>query len=92
MKFKEKISVYDKDNITDKTIKAIEKYTKMDNFFPDYITKISEAAGALCTWVRSIEEYAKALKIVKPKKQRLEAAEEKLRRSQEALDKLEAEF
>ena len=33
IKFIEKIMFYDKDNMGDKTIKAIEKYTKMDNFY-----------------------------------------------------------
>lgn len=69
-KFVEKIMKFDKDNIPQKTLKAIEKYTKMENFDPNYVSKISSAAGALCTWVRSLEDYAKALKVVAPKREK----------------------
>jgi hypothetical protein len=39
------------------------------------VQKISFAAGALCQWVRSIEDYAKALKIVAPKREKKAYAE-----------------
>jgi hypothetical protein len=34
------------------------------------------AAGALCMWVRSLEDFSKALKVVAPKRQRKLYAEE----------------
>jgi hypothetical protein len=37
---------------------------------------ISKAAGALCMWVRSLEDYAKALKVVGPKRDKKAYAEE----------------
>jgi dynein heavy chain len=48
----------------------------MDNFQPHLMIKVSMAAGALCMWVRSIEDYAKALKVVGPKRDRKLLAEE----------------
>jgi dynein heavy chain len=59
-------------------LKKIEKYTKKETFDPVSIKKVSEAAGALCIWVRSMEDYAKALKIVGPKRQKKQYAEEQL--------------
>ena len=50
------------------------------------------AAGALCMWVRSLEDYAKALKVVGPKRDKKAYAEEQLRKKIEYLQKLESEF
>lgn len=78
--------------ITPTILKKIEKYTKMDNFQPHYVMKISQAAGALCLWVRSLEDYAKALKIVGPKRAKKAAAEEALAKKVAFLNSLEVEF
>jgi ribosomal protein S2 len=40
----------------------------------------SAAAAALCTWVRAIEDYAKCLKIVNPKREKKAVAEANLAR------------
>lgn len=67
---------FDKESISQATLKKIEKYTKQENFQPGYVSKISMAAGALCMWVRSLEDFSKALKVVAPKRQRKLYAEE----------------
>jgi dynein heavy chain len=59
---------FNKDDISQKTLKRIESYTKEPTFTPEYMTNKSAAAGALCKWVRAIEDYAKCLKIVEPKR------------------------
>lgn len=74
-KFIDRIMQYDKENIPQKILKKLETYTKMENFLPEYMTAKSVAAGALCLWVRSVEDYAKALKIVAPKREKKAAAE-----------------
>ena len=56
-------------------MKKIEKYTKQDNFLPQILMQKSVVAGALCAWVRSVEEYHKALKIVRQKIAQKETAE-----------------
>ena len=91
-KFVEMIMGFDKENIPQKTMKAIEKYTKQENFNPAYVKEKSIAAGSLCLWVRSIEDYAKALKVVGPKREKKAYAEEQLRKKIEYLNKLESEF
>lgn len=90
--FIKKVMEYDKENISQVILKKIEKYTRMDNFKPEHVTKISQAAGALCSWVRSLEDYSKALKVVAPKRAKKAFAEEQLRKKMAILEELEAEF
>ena len=90
--FVKKISEFDKEHISQKKLQNIEKYTKKDIFDPDIIGKKSQAAGVLCLWVRSMEDYSKALKIVRPKRQKLEVLETKLREKMAELKALEDEF
>jgi dynein heavy chain len=52
----------------------------------------SVAAAALCTWVKAIEEYAQALKVVNPKKAKMEAAMAKVAAMVEALQELEDKY
>ena len=73
-------------------MKKIEKYTKKEEFDLMYIQKKLEAAGALWIWVRSMEDYAKALKVVCPKRQKKAFAEEQLAKKIEYLNKLEVSF
>lgn len=74
--FIKKVTEFEKDSINAATLKKIEGFTKRDDFDVVTITGISKAAGALCLWVRSLEDYSKALKIVAPKRQRKAYAEE----------------
>lgn len=83
---------FDKDNIPQKKLTAIERYTKKENFAPEYIKSKSLAAGVLCLWVRSMEDYSKALKIVRPKRQKKEFAEAELARRLEELRLMQEEY
>jgi dynein heavy chain len=91
-KFVDIIMQFDKESIPQKTLKAIEKYTKQENFNPVFVEGKSMAAGKLCLWVRSIEDYAKALKVVGPKREKKQYAEEQLKKKIEYLNKLETDF
>ena len=83
---------FDKENIPQSTLKKIEKYTKMENFQQHHVSKVSLAAGALCCWVRSLEDYSKALKIVEPKRRKKQVAEELLKAKIKELTELEDAF
>ena len=85
MNFLEKLQDYDKDNISDKTIKGIQKYIKKDTFLPDIVGKVSKAAKSLCMWVRAMDTYSRVAKTVGPKKEALRGATEKLKESQAML-------
>lgn len=50
---------FDKNHITEKTLRKIATYTTNDEFMPDKVGIVSLAAKSLCMWVRAIEKYAK---------------------------------
>lgn len=52
---------------------------------PELMNKKSAAAGALCIWVRAIEDYAKCLKIVNPKREKKAQAEARVAKLNEDL-------
>jgi len=90
--FVKKVMEFDIDNIPAAILKKVEKYTKMESFQPLIVGKVSTAAACLCQWVRSIEDYSKALKIVAPKRAKKEYALEQLRKKIEYLKTLEDDF
>ena len=90
--FVKKVMEFDIDNIPAAILKKVEKYTKMESFQPMIVGKVSTAAACLCQWVRSIEDYSKALKIVAPKRAKKEYALEQLRKKIEYLKTLEDDF
>ena len=85
MSFLENLQNYDKDNIEEKKIKAIQKYIKKDTFMPDVVGKVSKAAKSLCMWARAMDTYARVAKTVEPKKIKLKQASEQLAESQSML-------
>lgn len=60
-KFMNRILEFDMDNISASVINRIQTFTSKDDFLPSVMKKSSEMAGILCLWVRSVEEYHKAL-------------------------------
>ncbi|CAK1600591.1 unnamed protein product [Parnassius mnemosyne] len=90
--FLDRLRDFDKDNISDKTLKKIGTYTAKPDFDPEIVGTVSLAAKSLCLWVRAIEKYGKVYKIVKPKKERLEEALESLRMKQQILAEARAKL
>nr|XP_049696661.1 dynein axonemal heavy chain 2 [Helicoverpa armigera] len=90
--FLDRLRDFDKDNISDKTLKKIGTYTVKPDFDPEIVGTVSSAAKSLCLWVRAIEKYGKIFKIVKPKKERLEEALESLRMKQQILAEARAKL
>lgn len=60
--FLKDLKEFDKNHITDKTMKKIAVYTGNEEFVPDKIGIVSLAAKSLCMWVIAIEKYAKVWK------------------------------
>lgn len=50
---------FDKDHISDKTLKTIGKYTANPDFEPVKVGIVSIAAKSLCMWVIAMEKYGK---------------------------------
>lgn len=55
-------------------------------FNPERIHTVSTACEGLCKWVRAMEVYDRVIKIVAPKKARLEEAEAELAAQMETLN------
>jgi len=62
--FLRRIKDFDKDNITDATLRKIGKYVSDPNFTPKLVQNVSMAAGALCQWVHAIKVYAEVYRKV----------------------------
>ncbi|KAF3707583.1 Dynein heavy chain 3, axonemal Axonemal beta dynein heavy chain 3 [Channa argus] len=79
LKFLESLKAYDKDNIPAPYIKRIrEKFIDNPDFQPSVIKNVSSACEGLCKWVRAMEVYERVARVVAPKKERLNLAEEEL--------------
>lgn len=90
--FKKDLMDFDKDNINDKTLKGVQRFTKLEKFNATHMDKISAAASAMCVWVKAVEEYAQALKVVKPKLEKKNAAIAKVAAMVAELDAMEAKY
>jgi len=58
VEFLRRIKHFDKDNITDATLRKMQKCTKDPNFTPKLVQNVSMAAAALCQWVHAMKIYA----------------------------------
>ena len=91
-KFMDKIKGIDKDNLTETTMKKIEAFTKQDQFHPSILRLKSVVAEKLCIWVKAVEDYHKALKIVRPKAEKRDQALAKLKQLEDSLATMQAEY
>ena len=73
--FLESLGKYDKDNISEKKVKVLQKYINNPEFLPELVAKKSNAAKSLCMWVRAMDVYARVAKNVEPKKKALADAQ-----------------
>ncbi|XP_043248669.1 dynein axonemal heavy chain 6 [Colletes gigas] len=85
MRFLDRLIAYPKDDISDKLLQKLQEYVKHPEFRPDLVARQSKACRSLCIWVRAMDGYAKIYRVVEPKRQRLNLAEEELRAIEEVL-------
>ncbi|VVC38423.1 Dynein heavy chain, coiled coil stalk,P-loop containing nucleoside triphosphate hydrolase,Dynein heavy [Cinara cedri] len=73
--FLQKLKDYDKDNIPVHIMAEIRKtYIPDPNFKPSIIAKASSAAKGLCQWIIALNMYDEVVKVVAPKKAKLDIA------------------
>lgn len=60
--FLDQLKGFDKNHVTDKTLKRIGTYTSDPELEPDKVGVVSFACKSLSLWVRAIEKYAKIYK------------------------------
>eukprot|EP01028_Stygiella_incarcerata_P004265 TRINITY_DN1920_c0_g2_i1.p1 TRINITY_DN1920_c0_g2~~TRINITY_DN1920_c0_g2_i1.p1 ORF type:complete len:4143 (+),score=1128.32 TRINITY_DN1920_c0_g2_i1:148-12576(+) len=75
MNFLKVLLGYDKDNIPEKIIEAIQPYIENESFQPAVIEKVSAAATGLCKWARAMDTYHHVSREVEPKRIASAAAE-----------------
>ena len=83
--FIKQLKEFDKDNMSDRTLKKVAQYCAQPNFQPDIIGKVSSAAKSLCMWVRAMEVYGRIFRVVEPKRRRLHEATSLLAEKQATL-------
>lgn len=86
MSFIKDLQTFDKDSITEKMIRSIQKWVNDPEFQPEVVKKSSLACKSLAAWVIAINKYYEVVKVVAPKKQRLEEANGKVAIAAKALE------
>ena len=73
IKFLDRLKKYDKDNIASDVLRSVgNMVTNKQTFNIERITQANRAAGGLAKWCFALYKYSEALKIVRPKKQKVE--------------------
>ena len=75
----EQMFTFDKDNIPDKVIKAIQPVIDDPSFQPSKIQSVSSACTAMCQWTRAMHTYHYVALEVEPKRIALAAASAELK-------------
>nr|XP_015838947.1 PREDICTED: dynein heavy chain 2, axonemal [Tribolium castaneum] len=83
---------FDKNHISDRTLKKVANYTQNPEFIPEKVGTVSFAAKSLCQWVIAIEKYARVWKIVEPKQMKFDEAMASLREKQAMLAEAQAKL
>lgn len=71
LNFLERLKNFDKNNISDNTLKKLRTYTKKPEFDPVIVGGKNAASKSFCMWCRAMDNYSKVAKEVEPKKQKL---------------------
>jgi len=89
----EGLKEYDKDNIPPATMKRVrEKFIKNPDFDPAVMKNVSSACEGLCKWVRAMEVYDRVIRIVEPKKAKLNESERELQSQMDKLNEKRAQL
>ena len=69
---------YDKENITEKTVKAVRAITDKPEFSLEDVRKANAAMEGICKWALAMMKYYDLLKIVNPLREKVEEMNAKL--------------
>ena len=90
--FLDQLVNYDKENIADSNLKAVQPYLDDPEFEPDFIRAKSAAAAGICAWAINIIRFYHVFCDVEPKRQALAAANAELAAAEEKLAKIKAKI
>ncbi|KAK7919112.1 hypothetical protein WMY93_010396 [Mugilogobius chulae] len=83
--FLDSLISFDKENIHEACLKAIQPYLQDKEFQPDLVASKSQAAAGLCSWVLNIVKFYQVYCEVEPKRQALSKANSDLATAQDKL-------
>lgn len=90
IEFLNRLVNYEKNNIKDSILKKLRPIIRKPEFEPDFVGQKSLACKSLSFWCRAIENYARVVKMVAPKKKKCEEISESLKMKRRELnEKLE---
>uniref|UniRef100_A0A803YDF7 Dynein axonemal heavy chain 9 n=1 Tax=Meleagris gallopavo TaxID=9103 RepID=A0A803YDF7_MELGA len=83
--FLDSLIKFDKENIHENCLKALQPYLEDPEFNPEFVTTKSYAAAGLCSWVVNIVRFHEVYCDVEPKRQALSRANAELAAAQDRL-------
>uniref|UniRef100_A0A8B9MIW9 Dynein axonemal heavy chain 17 n=1 Tax=Accipiter nisus TaxID=211598 RepID=A0A8B9MIW9_9AVES len=90
--FLDSLIKFDKENIHENCLKALQPYLQDPKFRPEFVTTKSYAAAGLCSWVVNIVRFHEVYCDVEPKRQALSKANAELAAAQEKLASIKAKI
>lgn len=83
---------FNKENIHENCLRALQPYLQDPEFNPELVTTKSYAAAGLCSWVINIVRFYEVYCDVEPKRQALNKANAELAAAQEKLANIKAKI
>ncbi|NWH49049.1 DYH9 protein, partial [Fregata magnificens] len=90
--FLDSLIKFDKENIHENCLKALQPYLQDPKFKPEFVTTKSYAAAGLCSWVVNIMRFHEVYCDVEPKRQALSKANAELAAAQDKLASIKAKI
>uniref|UniRef100_A0A8C6JKW0 Dynein axonemal heavy chain 17 n=1 Tax=Melopsittacus undulatus TaxID=13146 RepID=A0A8C6JKW0_MELUD len=90
--FLDSLIKFDKENIHENCLKALQPYLQDPKFKPEFVTTKSLAAAGLCSWVLNIVRFHTVFCEVQPKRQALSKANAELAVAQDKLASIKAKI
>ncbi|XP_067164604.1 dynein axonemal heavy chain 9 [Apteryx mantelli] len=90
--FLDSLIKFNKENIHENCLKALQPYLQDPQFKPEFVTTKSYAAAGLCSWVINIVRFYEVYCEVEPKRQALSKANAELAAAQDKLANIKAKI
>ena len=85
-RFMQRVMGFDKDNVSEKVLRRLQRYIDMEDLRPELVRKVSAGCYALCVWVHAMHTYARVARRVEPKRVLMSKAQEKVQNITAARD------